>query len=255
MADDVIQVLDNAGNVKQIRAFSNAVGLNTVVNEAATIVDLSGNPVAADPTFDALRITPRPMEVLGVYSIGETTGGYSGLAAGSELFQFRWTDASKLALILRVSVSVVITTAASAAGVVDRQLIIARTWNVSGSGGTSLFPSFTNQLKRRTSLASSVAGDIRIASNAALGAGTKTLDNTGVGIAGTALGSAALTAYQGNQILPLTDLYNVSAGGVVEYPIVLAQNEGCVVRMVSAEPSSAVLRTLVNFIWAEVAAY
>jgi hypothetical protein len=253
MSEDVIQVLDNAGNVKKIRAFSNSVAGNTVVNEIATLGDSAGNTALIDATLQALRVTLRPFELLGVYSFSQATGGYSGLAANSEIFQFRWTDATKLAVLLRASISVGATVGASAAGLIDRQLIKATGFSASGSGGTQVLAANVN--KKRTSFPTSVVGDLRIASNSALGAGTKTLAGTGIGIAATGMGTLAIASQGGNQVLPKVDLYNVSAGGVMEYPEIAVTNEGWVIRMTQAEPTSATLFSAIDFIWAEVAAF
>lgn len=249
MSDNKLQIVDNASVTKLIRTFQNSVAGITVDNEAVTLVDSAGNDALIDATLKALRTSLRPFEVLGVYSISQGTSAYSGLGAGSELFQFRWTDATKLAVLLRCSVSVGLSVAASAAGVVDRQLIKATGWTASGTGGTAI----ATPSKRRTSFPTSVAGDIRIASTAALGAGTKTLDGTGYGIAVSGLGTAPITSQGGNQVLPKVDLYNILS--CLEYPPVFVQNEGAVVRMSNAQPTGSTLFTFVDFTWAEVTSF
>ncbi len=200
----------------------------------------------------AQRVTPRAVSAVGRYRVGQCTGGYTGLGAGSELFQMRWGDSTHLALIWRVSVQVSLTTAAGTAGIVDRQLVIARSWTVSGTGGTSVTLTGNNQ-KLRTSQATSLVTDMRYASNAALGTGTKTLDSQGVGIAMAELGTGTTSTNAGLIVIPKTDLFY--ATGANDYPIVLAQNEGVVVRMVTVEPSSAVLMTCVDIEWSEVNSY
>jgi len=54
-------------------------------------------------------------------------------------------------------------------------------------------------------------------------------------------------------LIPPTDLYNASYGGAIESPIVLAQNEGLVMRMKSAEPTSATQATYITVVWCEAA--
>jgi hypothetical protein len=229
-----------ATNVGALPALANAATPSWTEGDQVTAsVDLGG----------AQRFTPRAVAALGRYRVGQCTGGYTGLGAGSELFQMRWGDSTHLALIWRVSVQVSLTTAAGTAGIVDRQLIISRSWTVSGTGGTAVTLTGNNQ-KLRTSFGTSLVTDMRYTTNAALGAGTKTLDSQGIGIAIAELGTGATSTNAGLVVIPKTDLFY--ATGANDYPITLAQNEGVSVRMVTVEPSSAVLMTCVDIEWSEV---
>ena len=145
---------------------------------------LQGNSgVAADVDgagFRALKITPRPVDAgaLGHYSLGAFTGILpAALAANSEIFQFRWADATRLCIINEVRISAAVSTTFFAAGVpLQVDLIKAVTWSVAGTGGTGINPA--TSMKKRTSMGSSLipSGDIRIAAAAALGAGTKAFE-------------------------------------------------------------------------------
>lgn len=221
---------------------------------AATPSFTEGNLIFASSDLGgSLRTTARAPQALGYYSVGTVTGIYNGLAAGAPLFSMRWGDATRLCLILKVSVSVVATAAATVAGPVDRQLIVARSFTVADSGGTAI--SLTgNQQKHRTSQATSLVSDMRIATTAALTAGTRTLDGVGVGIAAAGMSSGLLTVMVNVTLIPKVDLFSAYAGEIM-YPLVLAQNEGIIVRMVNAQPTGSSLLTYVDVTWAEVNSY
>lgn len=236
------------------------IGVLPLIANAAPPSWTEGNIVLGSADLaGASRVTIRPPAALGFYSIGVGTGVYVGLAAGAAVFSARWGDATRLALILRVTVSVIQSAAASTAGRVDRRLVIARNFTVSDSGGTAITLTGNNQ-KMRTSQGSSLFTDMRVASTAALTAGTRTLDSQGIGIAATwanlttsptATGTASTTAH--NRIIDKYDLFNTTAN--FNYPIVLAQNEGIIVDMQSAQPASSSLSTFIEVQWAEVNAF
>lgn len=203
--------------------------------------------------FRALRATLRPVEhgALGQYAYGGFTGILpAALAANSEIFQFRWTDATRLAVVSKVTISAAVTTTFFAAGVpVQIDLVRSTGWSAAGTGGTAPTPAAL--LKKRSSMGSSLVatGDIRIATTAALGAGTKTLDTLALS---ALLAAGPITAsLDGKIIVPGTDLYRAAPG---DHPIVLAQNEGLSIRSV-AVPATGTWQATVQIEWAEVAAY
>lgn len=49
----------------------------------------TGNVMEVDTAFKAARMSLRPPEVLGWYSIGASTGGLSGVVAAGSIFSFR----------------------------------------------------------------------------------------------------------------------------------------------------------------------
>lgn len=248
---DTIRDKDRAGVKTQV------VGLD---------INVGGSEVLGlgDATFGALRITGRPPESLGYYTIAGNTATYSGLAANTPLFSMRWGDATKLAIILKVDVAVVTTVAASTAGLTTRQLIVARSFTVSDTGGTAVTLSGNNN-KRRTSQATSVVTNMQF--GAPLTAGTRTLDANPVGeVIGWSglnttglvlgcMGSSASGAVRSNEggmgHVPLLDAITG-----MDYPIVLAQNEGIVVRIGgTAQPSGSTQQTYLKVAWAEVSAF
>jgi hypothetical protein len=251
---------DNAGtpgatNEGVLPAVANvAPPARTEGNQAALSVDLHGN----------LRVYGHPPDVLGCYMVNGRTGTYAALAAGSPLYSFRWSSSTALAVIMRVKVSVTTVTAATVAGQAERELIVARSFSVSDTGGTAVTLTGNNQ-KMRTSMATSLVGDMRFGQP--LTAGTRTLDSapiasavawlpllfTGVDIGcGGAANTTTANSCMGG--IGMIELLNATNGQ--DYPLVLAQNEGFIVRIgKDAQPTTAVQQTYVNVSWCEVNAF
>lgn len=199
-----------------------------------------------------LHVTAKPIPygTLGHYKYGGFTGVLpAALGANSEVFQFRWTHATNLAVIANVWISASVSTTAFIAGVpVQVDLVKATSWSAAGTGGTGITPAAL--LKSRTSMGSTLVatGDMRIATTAALGAGTKTLEGVSMsaitGQPGTTIGTF---------IPPGTDLLALSMGDGI-HPLVLAQNEGFVIRSV-AVPGTGTWQMSIAVRWAEVASF
>jgi hypothetical protein len=204
-------------------------------------------------TYRALRVTIRPVDygALGQYRISMLTGTMAaGLAAASEIFQSRWTAASNLALIWGVNLDGMSGSATTfTAGFSSFTLTIARSWSGDGSGGSAATLTGNNQ-KLRTSMATTSMGTIRMATTAALGAGTKTLDSQTEGQVAFSLGTTASVNY-----VTSACLYGAASleDGGNPSPIVLAQNEGVVVR--ATVPASGTWQGGVTMAWTEVASY
>jgi hypothetical protein len=206
-------------------------------------------------TFRAMRFTPRPVDhgSLGAYSVSSTSGTMAAaLSANSEIFQFRWPDATNLALIHRVQFSAGANVAATAAGLFSVRMTAARSWTAAGSGGTRLTMT-GNNAKLRTSMGTSLVNDIGISTTAALTAGTKTLDTQDISTVSTGIITGAITVAPTFEIFPLSDLFDSSEN--LFHPIVLAQNEGFVLRIGAAAPASMTWHFSVNVVWQEVASY
>lgn len=201
-----------------------------------------------------LHVIAKPTDYgsLGHYRIGVSTGILpAALAANSEVFQFRWTDATRLCNIMRVRITASVTTTMFAAGVpVEIDLIKSTGWTVAGTGGTAITPS--TDLKLRTSMGSTllVAGDMRVATTAALGAGTKTLETNAMS---KQVSGGPITASLNGTIFPLTDLLepDVASGS---HPLTLVQNEGFSIRS-NAVPATGTWRMAIQVAWHEVTAY
>lgn len=202
-----------------------------------------GTTQEVDATFRAARVTLRPMELIGYYSISGASGALTGVAAAGPVFSFRNTG-SNLLLVRRVTIGFVTTTAFTTAQGLDYQIFRANSFTVSDSGGTALYTAGAN--KHRTSFTNvTSAPDIRIASTGALTAGTRTLETAGMGIAG---GSSTAV---GTSMVP-TDLLEQDAG---DYPFVFAQNEGFIVANGIAMGAAGVIRLQVSVEYLETASY
>lgn len=197
---------------------------------------------------------PQAYGTLGHYQVAVQTGAIgAGMAANGELFQLRWTDSTRLCLIQKISCNGIIATTAFAAGALTVRASIARSWSASGTGGTALTLT-GDQASLRTSMGASLVGDARVSTTAALGAGTKTLDTQDIGMitSHTSAGTSAATPIVGSVFLPVSDLFECDVADG-EHPIVLAQNEGIVIR--ATVPATGVWTAGFTIKWAEVAAF
>lgn len=213
----------------------------------------SGTDAEVEATHRAARTTIRPMEVglRGAYSLGCLTGLLpAALGANSEIFQFRWTHASFLCLLRSIRISASVSTTMFAAGVpVQIESRIARTWSADGTGGTAIVMSSANTNKKRTDHALSALSDtaVRVASTAALGAGTKTLDTNAFG---SCMAGGPITAsLNGTIIAPGSYLWQRDTPD--EYPVLFETNEGFVIRVV-AVPATGTWMASVQIEWAEI---
>ena len=223
-------------------------------------IQLQGNTgVVAEvdgTSYRALRVSSRPIDTgaLGHYRLGMTTGTIAAaLAANGELFQFRWTDATRLCIIQDITISAGANVAATAAALVDLECTVARSFTAAGTGGTTATLTGNNN-KDRTSMGTTLLGEARIASTAALGAGTKTLDAQPIDNVFIGIGTGAITTSATLQLIPKTHLLEIGSEG--EHPIVLAQNEGFVIKNgATAFPAGMTWGLSVTVTWAEVAAF
>lgn len=202
-------------------------------------------------TFRSLRVTSRPVEygALGLYRASMISGTMAaGLAGASEIFQARWTDATRLCLVFGFQLDGLAGSAtAFTAGFANASLTIARNWSADGSGGNAATLTGNNN-KLRTSMGTSLFGAVRASSTAALTAGTKTLDSQAVGQITFSIGVATSIIYLGQ-----VALYGELEQNANPSPIVLAQNEGVVAR--ATVPATGTWQFGVTMAWAEVTSY
>ena len=222
---------------------------------ALQIQGYGGTVAEVGQDMRALKFEAKPtdMQCLGAYAYGGTTGILpAALAGSSEIFQFRWTDATRYAVIRKIKISACVTTTFFAAGVpVTIDMVKSTGWSAQGTGGTAVSPAAT--IKKRTSLPSSLvaSGDIRIATTAALGAGTKTLEGNSMAYI---VAPGPITASLNGMIIPPGTILWQAEIGDGEYPLVLAQNEGFSIRSV-AVPATGTWQATVDVQWAEVASF
>lgn len=221
----------------------------SIIGNGGTVAEVDGT------TFRAVRNVNRPTDhgSFGHYSYGGFTGILpAALAANSEIFQFRWTDATRICVVNEIKISAVVSTTFFAAGVpVQIDLVKSTGWSAAGTGGTAISPAAL--LKKRTSMGSSLvaSGDIRIATTAALGAGTKTLET--LSLATLAAPGPITASLNGQIIAPGTMLWRAEVGDA-QHPLCLVQNEGFSIRSV-AVPATGTWTASICVDWAEVTAY
>lgn len=208
-----------------------------------------------DPQFLAGRMSIRPPQLatLGAYQIGVITGEMAaGIAAAAEIFQFRFADATRLALITKVSLmGFNVSVTGFTAGIGHLSMQMARAWTANGTGGAN--PTLTtNNVNLRTDMpatlisSGSTAGDIRIATTAALTAGTKTLDAAFVG---RQIVNFNTTAQQ--QMLPSeVPLFNWVDNNY--HPIILEADEGFSILV--TVPATGTWDAAIKVCWQEVSA-
>jgi hypothetical protein len=209
-----------------------------------------------------ITIQGKPFVALGYYQVSGRTPTYAGLAASAPLVALRNPSATVLIVPLRVKVQVMTTVAASTAGAAQRELVIGRSWTVSDTGTAVTLTGNNN--KKRTSQATSIA-DLKF--GGALTAGTRTLDANAIGQAiawqpllmvGAMIGNTGATATgaasAGIGTMGGVDL--LDRRSFDEYPVVLAQNEGILIRLgPDAQAAGATNQTYFDIAWAEVTAY
>lgn len=213
-------------------------------------IQLQGNGgVVADvdgTNYRALRTTFRPLDpgALGSYGIALNSGIMAaGLAASSTIVSFRWTDATRLAVIHRVTFGAIIGGTAFTAGAADFRLVPARSFSASDTGGTAATLTGNNG-KMRTSYATTLLGDARCSSTATLTPGTRTLDSQGISSLGAGVGATAGLTIVG----PGAEFFDY-----MQPPLILAQNEGFVI--LATVPATGTWAFGVGIQWTEAVSY
>lgn len=202
-----------------------------------------------DPTFLAARISERPPEILGAYSIGLTSGALTVVAAGAPVYAFRWAPptSTQLCMVRRVEIGFSTITAFGTAQSLQYSMQIARQWIANDTGGVTALFTQTNTGKMRTSMPTSAfsgGGQLMIANTGANVAGTRTLDTQAMMFlqgSSTAIGTS----------LPSAPIYQHSPG---DYPLILAANEGFIINNVQVMGATGVINLTVNVEWMELAA-
>lgn len=199
-----------------------------------------------------------PFGTLGHYRVAVVTGTLAAaLAAAAQLFQFKWTDATRFAVIHRVRATFLPLTLFTAATLTDATsfgLFVVRSYTA-GGGGTALTLT-GNNAKQRASMGTTLVSEIRIASTAALTAAT-TLDAQAV----------AVSLRKPNRVNPAAateEVITSDAASVLEYipdvargehPLVLSSNEGLVIANRTGWPAAGTGILSVELAWSEVSAY
>ncbi len=219
------------------------VALGQTTKATSVPVALASDQLGANTTANSLPITVGPA-LLGSYCMGANSGTMAaGLAGGAPVFSFRY-GAANLAIVRRVIAEADDITTAFVAGAAKFDMIVARSFTASDTGGTAGTLT-TNNGKLRTSFATTGVSDFRIASTATLTAGTRTLDAQPLASVEFAV-STAIDA----GLLPTTNLFLAEIG---QSPLILAQNEGFVLQ--ATVPGTGTWVFSARVCWDEVSAF
>lgn len=212
-------------------------------------------------TFRALRTVARPIDpvsALGHYQFASVTGTMAAaLAAGGIFYAFRWGNAAgKLAVVYSIEASFQALTLFTAATLTDFgfDAFVGRSYTANHTGGTAVTLT-GNNLKCRTNMGTTLLTDMRIATTAALGGGTITVDaNAFANSIGDPqrVNPAAATEEQRVNDPTLKWEPDIASG---HSPLVLAQDEGFVLRNRAVWPAAGTGIFRVAVRWAEVDAY
>lgn len=212
---------------------------------------VDGTDQVVDQTFGAGRVVLKPTEYNnaqfqgGHYRMAAATGATTTIAGGGAIFSMRWGISNGLFILKRAQVGAIVTTAFTSAQQIDLDIVRATGFTAADTGGTAITLTGNNQ-KKRAIMNSSQVADMRIATTAALGAGTRTQDAQAFGI-GVCVPSAANTAFQTGGFI---DLYKEDT--VAEHPEAFGNNEGFQIRIVTTQGAAGVVKFYLVLDWAEV---
>lgn len=218
---------------------------------AIQVQDGSGNLIKVDGvTFNAQRVVSKPLDhgALGHYRASVTVPLAVTQALNGSLFSFRWGDATRFAILQYLRLECIQTAAATATIMPSFEVFFARSFTASDSVGTAVTLT-GNNMKKRTSMGTSLVTDIRYSAVAAgLTVGTRTLD------------TQPLIQMPTNQTIttPNPAVYSkeLDLTNSIDHPLVFAQNEGLIVRGPSIVFGAAGTANLcIDMCWAEVASY
>lgn len=220
---------------------------------SGTVADVDGD------TFRALRTVSRPIDygAFGFYQAAMTSGTVAAaLAASAVVFAFRWSDATRLAVLTYFKLSFQTLTPLTANTLTDFgfDAYVGRAYTASHTGQTAATLT-GNSFKTRTSMGTTLLGDLRISNTGALGGGTITLDGNAfaASLGDTQWVNPAAATEEQNVNDPTLEYKPDIASG--EAPLVFAQNEGFVIRNRTVWPAAGTGIIQVTARWAEVAAY
>jgi len=208
------------------------------------------------------ELRPTDVGALGSYSLATLSGTMAaGLAAGAAVYSMRWGNPTNTMLLRRLGLVARNAGTAFAAGVFLFELVMARAFSASDSGGTSILPTVNNQ-KRRTSFGTTLMTDLRQSATAALSAGTRTLDGAPMqlirgGVPATQVNypmvSKGAVSVPGASTMAFSldwqDLFGLDVSN--EWPLVFVQNEGFIIR--ATVPATGTWEFGVLMEWSEIA--
>lgn len=201
-------------------------------------------------TFRALRTMNRPIDqgALGHYRVSTIVSLVATQAANGTLFSFRW-GSTNVCAITKLRLGVLQTAAATATIFPSFEVFIARSFSASDSAGTAITLT-GNSMKKRTNMGTTLVTDIRKSAAAAgLTVGTRTLD------------ADPIMQLPTNQTIttPNSTYYEKDLEidmGHGNYPVLLAQNEGIIVRgPTTVFGAAGTANLIVDLSWAELSSF
>lgn len=225
----------------------------SITDPTGTIPALvDGNPQTGQ--HSALRTSLRPMDFgqpfqsYGSYSYSGITGTTAAGLGAIFIAAFRWTDPSRYALIRRVRGHQSWIATTFTAGACTLEMLVARAYTAADATGGTAQTITGNVGKRRSSMGSTQVSSIYLATTGAISGGTRVTDAHPIACVTQAVqATAGATMIQGSQ----GNLFDPSEEG--RYPLVLAANEGFLVR--STAPATGTYATRIDIDWDEVAAF
>jgi hypothetical protein len=205
--------------------------------------------VTIDPTFKTMRTVNKPDEMVGAFQWGGYTGQIAAAtAAAAPIFSFRYAPGtSNLCVIKRVTIGIIQAVGYAATQIVGANMIVARSFSASDSGGTAVTIT-GNSNKFRSSFTASGVTDVRTATTGTLTAGARTLDTNPIG----GVQAWALTT-AGGLILPPTNIMLQQSAS--DYPLVLATNEGFIITNSVLTGTTGTIIFTINVEWFETSAF
>ncbi len=186
---------------------------------------------------------------LGEYEVGLASATMAaGLAAASDIYQFRTNVAGKVIAVHRIDLWATARGTGCTAGAFSFNLLQARSWSANGAGGvTATLTGGSGKLRQTSQLSVLTASGsgLRIADTVALTAGTRTLDAQGVRSVGGVIGANPFTAL----LSPSFELFNDEGRA----PMVLEQNTGFVIQ--ATVPATGTWSFGVSVRWSESGGY
>ena len=184
---------------------------------------------------------------LGLYKLSQTSGLMTTIAAGTgsagHVFAFRWASATLRARVQRIKLKWQTTVAFTAAQELQFSIFRLTGYSASHAAGTAATLTSPN-LKKFSGGATSALTDARIATAAALTAGTHTLDAMAMG--------TLICWSQASATEPIAAEATFESDAQVGHIMKFVANEGFIVRNEVVQGAVGVGRLLVEVDWAEL---